>query len=100
MSIIPRTHNYSETSISKNVIGYKQEQSTYCDPQMVSYSSVAKATEACGLDTQCGGFFENCGNGNDVKTCGLPLIKRASSCGSRLHEKTGKILIQLDTMIS
>ena len=90
--------------ISKNFTGYTQEQSTYCTPDLVRYSSVADATVACDLDKQCKGFYHYCGNANIVYTCGPNLNKLKSSCGSLFYEKpnhqASKIIIQLETMIS
>ena len=78
--------------ISKYIIVYPQEQSTYCKPVLVSYSSLAEATAACDLDEQCGGFRDVCGNGLEFETCGPTLQKKASGCGTILYTK-GEILI-------
>ena len=68
------------------------------------YSSLAEATVACDLDKQCEGFSNDCGNGIGFQTCGPNLTKHKSSCGSLFYEKpnhqAGKIIIQLETMIS
>ena len=78
--------------ISKYIIGYPQEQSTYWKPLLVSYSSLAEATAACDLDKQCGGFYDACGNGLEFQPCGSTLQKEASGCGAILYTK-GEVLI-------
>ena len=79
-------------------------QSTYCNPVLARYSSVAEATVACNLDKQCEGFYDACGNGNIFETCGPNLKKYKSRCDSLFYEKPNhqarKIMIQLETMIS
>ena len=90
--------------ISKNIIDYTPEQSTYCKPVLLSYSSLAEATVACDLDKQCEGIYDNCGDGSTFATCGPNLLKHKSDCGSLFYQKlnlqAGKIIIQLETMIS
>ena len=81
-----------------NVIGYTQEQSSFCELVLASYSSLAEANAACDLDEKCGGFYDVCGKGDSFKICGPTFIKQSSGCGAILYAKpnyqAGEIFIQ------
>ena len=81
-------------------------QSTYCEPYLGTYSTLTEATLACNRDKQCEGFFDAYGRGDYFRTCGPNLQKHSTgdTGGTFLYEKlndqAGRILIQLETMIS
>ena len=80
MSIIPT---------NSVILGYSYVENKYCDGNIATYSTLAKAESACNADAKCGSITDTSCDDTDWKTCKGSILV-TSSVGSCSWVKPGK----------
>lgn len=77
----------SVIGVSGQVDGYEIIEGKYCAFYgSMKFSTHTDAKLACDQDSECHGFFNNCGL-NEFRVCDGTTLERTSSCGSIMYRK-------------